>query len=109
QTEDFHSGLGAENRLTLVIYANLLIARSWAFCVSTSRLRGGAVVLSEWTSLLAAAVTSSTAVLNASSFTREGLLVPLNLRTNCKADARTSSVVAGCSKLARVSMFLHMV
>ena len=53
------------------------------------------------------AVTSSTAVAKACSFACEGFVEPLILRTNCIAAARTSSSVAGGSKLNRVLMFLH--
>src|SRR5205823_8902977 len=56
----------------------------------------------------AAAVTSSMARLNAASFAREGRAVPLSLRTNCSAEARISSAVAGGAKFASVLMFLHM-
>jgi len=56
----------------------------------------------------AAAVTSSTARVKAASFAREGLVEPLNLRTNWSADARISSSVAGGAKLARVLILRHM-
>src|SRR5215510_7739491 len=39
---------------------------------------------------------------------RDGFVVPLSFRTNCKAEARISSGVAGGSKLARVLMFRHI-
>ena len=64
--------------------------------------------VSERISLAAAAVTSSTAVLKASSLAREGRAVPLSLRTNCNADAWISSSVAGGSKFASVLMLRHM-
>ena len=70
---------------------------------SSSRLRGGAVVVSDRISLRAASVTSSTAVFEGSSLAREGRAVPLSLRTNCSADAWISSSVAGGSKFASVS------
>ena len=41
-------------------------------------------------------------------FPDDGLVKPLSLRTNCRADARISSSVAGGSKLNSVLMFLHM-
>ena len=41
-------------------------------------------------------MTSSIARLNASSFAREGFVEPLNLRTNCSAEARISS--SGCGR-----------
>src|SRR6185503_5856344 len=63
---------------------------------------------SEKMSLDAAAVTSTTARLNASSFALDGLLKPLSLRTNCKAEARISASVAGGSKLNSVLMLRHM-
>ena len=59
-------------------------------------------------SFRAALVTSSTAVLNASSFILDGFVYPLTLRTNCSAEARTSSSVAGGSKLNKGLMFRHM-
>src|SRR5262245_6505218 len=59
-------------------------------------------------SLDAAAVTSTIARLNASSFALDGLLKPLSLRTNCSAEARISVSVAGGSKLNRVLMLRHM-
>ncbi len=90
------------------VYANRLSERSFAFRASSSRVRGGALVWIESTSLRAAAVTPSTAVLKASSFAREGLFIPLSFRTNWSADARTSSTVAGGSKFASVLIFLHI-
>src|SRR5439155_20287195 len=59
----------------------------------------------KWRSI---AVTSSTARLNTASFACEECVVPLNLRTNCSADARISSSVAGGAKFASVLMFLHI-
>ena len=56
----------------------------------------------------ATSVTSSTARLNAASLVRDGLEVPLSLRTNCSADARISSSVAGGAKLASVLMLRHI-
>src|SRR5688572_19348491 len=56
--------------------------RSCALRASSSRLRGGALVLSDSSNRCAAAVTSSTASLNAGSFARDGRVVPLSLRTN---------------------------
>ena len=38
----------------------------------------------------------------------DGRVAPLNFLTNCKADARISSSVAGGSKFARVLMFRPM-
>src|SRR5438874_721586 len=46
--------------------------------------------------------------LNAASLARDGFVAPLSLRTNCSADARISSSVAGGSKLASVLIFLHI-
>ena len=57
-------------------------ARSLALRISSSRLRGAAFVLNDRISRSAAAVTSSTAALNASSFARDGCVDPLSLRTN---------------------------
>jgi RimJ/RimL family protein N-acetyltransferase len=55
-----------------------------------------------------AAATDSTARLNASSFAREGLFVPLILRTYWSAASCTSDSVAGGAKLWSVRMFRHM-
>ena len=41
-------------------------------------------------------------------FAFDGAVKPLSLRTNCNDAARTSSSVAGGSKLKSVLMFLHM-
>jgi GNAT superfamily N-acetyltransferase len=49
------------------------------------------------------------ALLGLEPIAREGRVVPLSLRTNWSADARTSSSVAGGSKFASVLMFLHMI
>ena len=73
-----------------------------------ARKLGGAVVVKERMRRSATAVTSSTARLNASSLAFDGRLDPLSLRTNCSADARISSSVAGGSKLASVLMLRHM-
>jgi hypothetical protein len=43
-----------------------------------------------------------------SSFTFDGLFIPLTLRTNCKEALRISSCAVGGSKLYRVLMFRHM-
>src|SRR3954447_19065704 len=51
---------------------------------------------------------SSTARSNASALACDGLVVPLILRTYCRAAARTSSLVAGGSKLWSWRMFRHM-
>ena len=59
-------------------------------------------------SVRAAAVTSSTARSNAASFAREGFVKPESFRTNCTAAARTSSSVAGGSKLNSVRMLRHI-
>src|SRR5688572_16781232 len=63
---------------------------------------------SESTSRRATSVTSSTARLKTSSFAFDGRVVPLNFRTNCSAEARTSSSEAGGSKFASVFMLRHM-
>jgi hypothetical protein len=57
---------------------------------------------------MAAAVTSSTARRKTASFARDGVFMPLSLRTNCRAEARISSSVAGGAKFASVLMFRHM-
>jgi hypothetical protein len=65
-------------------------------------------VVNESTSVRAAAATSSTARLNASSFVFDGLVKPLIFRTNCSEAARTSSSVTGGSKLNSGLMLRHM-
>ena len=55
-----------------------------------------------------AAATSVIACSNTSALARDGEREPLSLRTYCVAAARTSSDVAGGSKLWRVWMLLHM-
>ena len=56
----------------------------------------------------AAAATSSTARLNASSLVFDGFVKPLILRTNCSDAARTSSSVTGGSKLNSGRMLRHI-
>src|SRR6266404_1489238 len=46
--------------------------------------------------------------LKAASLALAGLVKPLSLRTNCSADARISSSVAGGLKLCRVLIFRHI-
>jgi hypothetical protein len=87
---------------------NRFAALSFAFRASTSRFLGGALIVNESTSLRATALTSATAALKAASLACDGFVDPLNLRTNCSAEAWISSSVAGGSKLASVLMFLHM-
>ena len=65
-------------------------------------------MVNESTSLRAAAATSSTARLNASSFVFDGFVKPLILRTNCSDAARTSSSVTGGSKLNNGLMLRHI-
>ena len=66
------------------------------------------MVTSESTSRRATTVTSSTARSKAASLACDGLVKPLSFLTNCSEAARTSSSVAGGSKLNRVLMFRHM-
>src|SRR3954447_14721730 len=87
---------------------NLSRDRSRAFSASMSRSRAGAWVCSDASNFRAACETSSTARLNASSLACEGLLKPDSFRTNCSAEAWTSSSVAGGSKLNSVLMLRHM-
>lgn len=54
------------------------------------------------------AVTSATAVSNASTFGPDGRVMPLTLRTYWRAAASTSSSVAAGSKPRNSVMFLHM-
>jgi hypothetical protein len=82
--------------------------RSINFRISTSRSFGGALVTHPRTNRSAAAATSSTARLKSASFAFGGLFAPLNLRTNCRDEARISAVVAGGAKLASVRMLWHM-
>src|SRR6266700_2319513 len=89
-------------------YANRARDRSFAFVASSSRLRGGRAVASEVNNLRAAFDTSSTARSNAASLAFEGSVKPLSLRTNCSAEERISSSVAGGSKLNKVRMLRHI-
>src|SRR5829696_8388889 len=90
-------------------HANRSRDRARAFSASVARSRAGAVVASESRSRRAASVTSSTARSKAAAFARDGVLKPESLRTNCSAEARTSSSVAGGSKLNSVRMLRHIV
>src|SRR5262249_45366502 len=75
---------------------------------TSSRFRGAAVVDNESIRRRAVADTSSTARSNATAFTLDGALKPLNFRTNCSDAAQISSSVAGGSKLNSVLMLLHI-
>jgi hypothetical protein len=86
---------------------NRVAALACALDASVWRSRGGAFVTSESSNSRAALATSSTARLNAGWFALEGRVKPLNLRTNCKEDARISSSVAGGLKLWSVFMLRH--
>jgi hypothetical protein len=87
---------------------NLAAARAFALAATSSLVFGGALVSSEVSSRIAAAVTSSTAERNAASFAFEGLVKPLIFLTNCSEAARVSSGVTEGSKLKSVLMFLHI-
>src|SRR5215467_7493401 len=82
--------------------------RALALAASSSRFLGGAVVSSEYRRRRETIVTSSTAASNEASFAFEGFVNPLILRMNCRAAARTSSSVAGGSKLNRILIFRHI-
>ena len=73
-----------------------------------SVLLGGALVSNASTSLRATSAMSSIARLNAAWFAFDGAVKPLILRTNCTDAARTSSSLAGGSKLKSGRMFLHI-
>lgn len=88
--------------------ANRCALRALCFAASTSRSFGGAEVMSWPSSLAETSATSSTARSNAEAFACEGLVKPLTFRTYCRAALRTSSSVAGGSKLWSVRMFRHM-
>ena len=96
--------------LRLVVLALALSA--WSAAQSTPcalcRDERSAVVTRVAISRSATSVTSSTARLNAASLTLDGLVNPDSLRTNCSDAARTSSSVAGGSKLKSVLMFRHI-
>jgi hypothetical protein len=65
-------------------------------------------VVNEPTSVRAAAATSSTARLNASSLAFDGFVKPLILRTNCSDAARTSPSLTGGAKLKSGRMLRHI-
>src|SRR5438093_6862372 len=79
-----------------------------AFDASTSRSRGGAFVTSASRRVWTDRVTSSTARAKAASLALDGRVNPLNLRTNCREEARISSSVADGLKLCSVLMARHM-
>src|SRR5215831_17052622 len=83
--------------------------RALALAASSSRFLGGAVVSIEYKRRRETIVTSSTAASNEASFALDGLVSPVILRTNWRAAARTSSSVAGGSKLKRILILRHMI
>src|SRR5579863_1129718 len=87
---------------------NLSAARAFAFIVSSSRFRDGALVSSEWRRRLDVAATSSTAAMNGAWLAFEGLLKPLIFLTNWSEAARISSAETGGSKLKRILILLHI-
>src|SRR5579862_421226 len=87
---------------------NLSAARAFALAASSSRFFGVALVASELRSRAETAAISSTAAMKAASFAFDGALNPLIFLTNWSDDARTSSGVAGGSKLKSVLIFLHI-
>lgn len=91
-----------------VYAANRCSLRALRLAASTSRSFGGAEVTSWLNSLAETSATSSTACSKAPVFACEGLVKPLIFRTYCRAALRTSSSVAGGSKLYSVLMFRHM-
>jgi hypothetical protein len=97
---------GAQRRAPYAAYRCALRAR--ALAASASRFLGGAAVTSSSSSRVVAALTASTARLNAASFAFDGFVEPLILRTYCSAASWASSRDAGGSKLWRVRMFRHM-
>src|SRR6267142_2092061 len=101
-------GIGRRGELGLHrLVANRCTARARAFTASAARSRGGAVVCNERSRRPETSAISSIAARNAASFAFDGLLKPLNLRTNCNDAARISSSVTGGSKLKSVRIFLH--
>ena len=89
-------------------FPNLIADRSFAFAASISRSRDGAFVCKVFSISCAAAETRSNARLKASWLATEGLFIPDNFLTNCNAEAFTSSLVAGGSKLKSVLMLRHI-
>src|SRR6516164_6184832 len=75
---------------------------------STSRFLAGLAVDNESSSRRAASLTSSTARSKGASLARDGWAKPESLRTNCSAEARISSSVAGGSKLNSVRILRHI-
>src|SRR4029079_6184349 len=82
--------------------------RARALAASTSRSLGGAVVTSAPSRWAVAWATSSTARSKASWFAADGLVVPLTLRTYCRAAARISSVVAGGAEVFMGRVLRHI-
>lgn len=83
-------------------------ARWRALAASTSRSLGRADVTNSSTKRPEASATALTARSNASALARDGSVHPLILRTYCNAAPRSSSWVAGGSKLYRGRMLRHM-
>ena len=79
-----------------------LLARARRRAASTSRSFGAPLVTSSPRRRIEASVTSSTARSNACSFACDGFVEAAILRTYCSDAARTSSSVAGGSKLKSV-------
>src|SRR5215831_543902 len=73
-----------------------------------SRFLAGLAVDNESSSRRAASLTSSTARSKGASLARDGWAKPESLRTNCSAEARISSSVAGGSKLNSVRILRHI-
>lgn len=87
---------------------NRLRERSIARAVSTARSRGDALVTSPPSSSRVTRATSSVARSKAARLASDGRVEPLTLRTYWSAAARTSSSVAGGSKLNSRRMLRHI-
>jgi hypothetical protein len=77
--------------------------------------RNGGEVLGGWrrggrasSSRVVVDATSATAISKASAFAGDGWVMPLTLRTYCRAAAEISSAVAGGSSPRNSVMFLHI-
>ena len=89
-------------------YAKRRAERSRAFCASSSRFLGAALVSSVSTKPRVMSATCSTARSKRARLAPLGWRVPLTFRTYCSAAARISSSVAGGSKLNSWRMFRHI-
>lgn len=102
------SNLATALKVGYQLRPNLNALRAFALAASASRFLGGEKLTILISNSRAASLTASTASSNAAWFACGGFVYPLTFLTNCNAAARTSSSVAGGSKLNNGRMLRHM-